>query len=248
MSSRQKRNSPLLILFLMLAMWCVVVSAQEKSKVQEGKMLVDPFGKKAVLGYLLRLPVLLDIASVELESTETQKDSLAQIVISEEAELNELYHLSSSYSAELYEKRYNQILQNTDTKLKKLLSPMQYVTLRDWIIDQWALERGEAAPPLDKIIKLDTHRIDFLKSQLGLSLQDREKISSVLAQYKKKVLPLRRKVVNLAQNPLITWKELETEGGKIVQDIKMLREKYDESIMESLSPKQRVIYQTIKIK
>lgn len=234
-----------LIVSVLVLLQAVAVFAQEVSTIQERKASLDCYGKKAVLGYLLRLPVLLDLVSTEIGMTETQKDTLAQIVKSEEKQLDDLYRLSY-YSAEVYNEKYRQILLDTDTKLRKLLNPIQYASLRDWIIEQWALERGEAAPPLDEIVRMSMHRINLLKSELGLSSQQEERISSTLVEYKKNTLPLRRRLVSLAQNPLTSWENLENEGRKIVQNIKMLSENLDKAIIENLSSKQKVIYQRIK--
>jgi hypothetical protein len=234
--------------FLVVAVLQTATFAQEIFSIQEKRESLDPYGKKAVLGYVLRLPIFLDLLSVELQMTEAQKDTLSQIVKSEEKELDELYRSPLNYSPESYEEKYHQILLNTDIKLRKILNPLQYAKLRDWIIEQWLLERGEASPPLDEIVNIGTHCINLLKSQLNLSPNEQRKISSLMAQYKSEILPLRKKLISLAQNPLTTWDKLETEGGKIIQNVKMLTEKVDKIILESLSPEQRVIYQAIKVK
>lgn len=235
-----------LIVSVLVLLQAVAVFAQKTLTVQERKASLDPYGKKAVLGYLLRLPILINLVSTELGMTESQKDAFAQVVKSEEKELDDLYRTSSYYGAEVYNERYRQILLNTDTELRKLLSPIQYASLRDWIIEQWALERGETALPLDEIVRIGTHRINLLKSELVLSSQKEEKISSALVEYKNEALLLRRKLVALAQNPLNSWENLENEGRKIVQNIKMLSENLDKAIIENLSSKQKVIYQRIK--
>lgn len=235
-----------LVVSVLVLLQTVAGFAQISSTIQERKVSLDPYGKKAVLGYLLRLPILIDLVSTELGMTESQKDAFAQVVKSEEKELDDLYRTSSYYGGEVYNERYRQILLDTDTELRKLLSPIQYASLRDWIIEQWALERGEAVPPLDEIVRMSMHRINLLKSELGLSSQQEERAYSTLVEYKKETLPMRRRLVSLAQNPLTSWEKLETEGRKIFQNIRMLREKFDEANIENLSSKQKVIYQRLK--
>jgi len=164
--------SHLLFVFLTILMISgnvFFIFAQEKRAIIEQKEFLDPYGKKAVLGYLLRLPVFLDLLSAEIGLTEAQKDSLIQIVKSEEEQIQVLYLSSSKYTNKTYEEKYRQILLATDVKLRKLLDTLQYARLRDWIMEEWALERGEAGPEIGELTKLCTHETDLLKSKLNLS-------------------------------------------------------------------------------
>lgn len=176
----------------------------------------DPYCS-SVLGYLLRTPIFLDMLRAELALTESQRNALVKIV----REINK--------PAPSSRKHYIPAIENIDARIKKLLSPFQYVRFRDWVMQHWALARGELGPPLDEIARMNTYMMDFLKFELSLSSRSSQKISNVLFQYKRRTLQL--------------WNQLNLgkEAQEIIPQIEEVNQQMFKSMMNELTSQQRDI-------
>lgn len=186
----------------------------------------DPYSAN-VLGYLLRLPLLLDALSAELSLTRLQEDALAEIV----RELNA--------PADLPMAHFSFTTEEVDANIRQHLSPFQYLRFRDWIVQQWGLEKGEVGPSVEVLANMNEHTLRFLKGQLSLPPDISQRIASNLAEYQRHLLALRQELLVLANNPLITWNELELEGRKIIEKIAEIAKYQTETIMRELTSEQK---------
>jgi len=186
----------------------------------------DPYSVN-VLGYLLRLPILLDVLSAELRLAKSQEDALAKII----GEIN----APTDSSIVCFDFSVEEI----DLYIKMHLSPFQYVRFRDWIIQQWELEKGELGPPVEAIAKMNEYTLYFLKAQVALPFEICQQVLFTLIEYQEQLLVLRRDLLSLVNNPLIPWNELELEGRKIVEQIAEIAKCQIEAIMQKLTSEQK---------
>jgi len=187
----------------------------------------------SLLGYILRLPLLIDELSIELNLTQSQKDVLSSIIqkINEPAPSPMTHHVPA--------------IEDIDAQIKEILAPFQYSRFRDWVVQQWALEKGEMAPPLDEIANMNIYMERFLKSEFVLSSETTQQILRILAQHQRKLLILRRKLINLINNPSITWEQLDKDGQDILTQIDAMNQQMFKHIMEVLAPEQKARFELL---
>lgn len=205
----------------------------------------DPFGNKAILGYLLRFPSFLDMASTEIGLVENQKVYLAHIVKEEENKLRSLRR--ANLSAEQYNTQHDAILKATDDKIKQILSQIQYVRFRDWIIEQWELERNQRALRYDLSVVIQVtpatdHWIGFMQAKLNLSRDGTQAINQLIYQAKQDILPLRKSLVELAADPTVPLSRIQKEGEQVVKQIRVKIQRLESDLMNRLPLNKRGLY------
>lgn len=205
----------------------------------------DPFGKKAILGYLLRFPSFLDMASTEIGLVENQKVYLAHIVKEEEDKLRSLRR--ANLSAEQHNKQHDAILKATDDKIKQILSPIQYVRFRDWIIEQWVLERNQRPLRYGLMIQVTpttAHWGGFMRTQLSLLRDDTQAMNQLIYKAKQDILPLRKSLVELAADPTVPLSRIQKEGEQVVKQVCVRIQKLESDLMRKLPLKKRRLYKS----
>lgn len=196
----------------------------------------DPYGKKEILGWLLRDSVFIDTLSVEIGLVENQKMKLAQVVKEEEDKLRSLR--SMKLPGEEYNKRHEAILKATDDKIKQILSPIQYARFRDWIIEQWILDSNYWAriydlPPI-QTEPVTEHWVEFIRTRLNLSKDDIQAINQLIYQPKKEILPLRERLIELDANPHVSLSQIQKEGEQVVKQIHPMIRKMESDLIKKL--------------
>lgn len=215
----------------------------------------DPFGKKAVLGYLLRYPVFVDVLGAEIGLTEIQKTALQTIVKEEDRMVKNLIEAKLPPEEDVGE--LGTILKSTDERLKEILTPIQYIWFREWIVEEWLLDNYRlikyynldektakkanlTLPPKPKpIVK---YWEDFLQNQLNLSSEKTKEIIGLIYQIKEDIFPLRKRIGELALDQTISLPKLQQEGEKIAQQIKDITQNLDKEILEKLPPAKKELY------
>ena len=204
----------------------------------------DPVGKKAVLGYLLRFPIFLDIASIEIGLAGSQKVYLARAVEEEENQLESLRH--ANLPAEQHNKKHDTILKATDDRIKRIFSPIQYVRFRDWVIEQWVLERNQRALrhglSMVPVTPATNHWLEFMRTRLNLSRDDAQAMNQLIHQVKQDILPLRKNLVELAADPTVPLSEIQKEGKQVVKQVHIRIQKLESDLTKKLPLDKRRLY------
>jgi rubrerythrin len=203
-------------------------------------------GEKEVLDWLFRFPIFYEILGAEITLTESQKEVLKSIVKEEENKLRSLRENYRNYSVEEFNDQHDAILKESDNKIKQILSPIQYVRFRDWIIEQWTLERNQRALyhnfPTAPVVPVIDHWNEFIETQLFLSKDTIQTINQLIFQEKQNILQLRNKLTELGANPRIPHSKIQEEGKQIANQIRIRVQRLENNLKKVLSPDQYKIY------
>lgn len=214
------------------------------------KIQNDPFGEKAISGLLLRFPIFVDLLGTEIGLTDNQKMHLAQIVKEEEDKLRTLRQ--TTLSGEEYNTQHDAILKTTDDEIRQILSPIQYVRFRDWIIEQWILECNQDALryglPLIQLTPTTTkYWTEFMRIQLNLSSEIVQAINQLIYQTKQDVLSLRKSLVELAADPTVPLSKIQEEGEEVIRQIHNRVQTLESDLMRKLPLNKRTLYRSYTI-
>jgi len=224
-------------------------STQSQSQLGAKEELIakDPFGKEQVLIGVLNYDISGEVLGAEIDLNKYQTEQIVKIAREEEDDMR--IARGRAPKPKGWNKTYEDIFNETAKKLQKLLSPLQYAKLKDWVLEESVLVdnsmRRKQSRPLLEVKPITFFTMNFFQNQLELSEKEYETARQLIYQIKQELLPLREEFEEVKGNPHADKIKKERTAEQVIKQISPKIQKLEADIFKILPASKRKLYKSL---